>query len=333
MQFRTEIMLPASAYPVTHTQKVVLLGSCFAQNIGQLLQEYKFNVAVNPCGILYNPLSVAQTLQLLAENARFTQNDLFFYREQWLSFAHHGSFSHTDANQCLLKINHALANGTTTLQQAQYLIITLGTAYVYHLKSNGQPVANCHKLPDALFTRSRLGVPDVVAALKPVLSRLLQTNTQLRVILTVSPVRHWKDGATNNQLSKAMLIVAAHELVQLFNNRIDYFPAYELVMDDLRDYRFYQPDMLHPTPAAIEYVWQKFSDVYFSAQTHALMHRIKKITDACKHIPFNPHTQAGRNFAQQQLLAIEQLQQQHTCLNFTEEINSLKTRYGLQPPA
>jgi len=329
MQFRTEITLPASAYPIAHAGKVVLLGSCFAQNMGQLLQDYKFNAVINPSGIVYNPESVAQTLQLLADNARFTQNDLHYYNEQWLSFAHHGSFSHANAGQCLHNINAALEQGSAALLQAQYLIITLGTAFVYRLKSNGQTVANCHKLPDAFFTRTRLTVPDVVAALQPVLSRLLQTNPQLRVILTVSPVRHWKDGAINNQLSKATLLVAAHELAQLFQGRADYFPAYELVMDDLRDYRFYQPDMLHPAPMAIEYIWQKFSDVYFSAETRDLMHKIEKITKACRHTPFNPHAHTARQFALQQTTAIKQLLQQHAGLNFEEELQYLQTIYHL----
>lgn len=329
MQFRTEISLPASAYPITHATNTVLTGSCFAQNIGQFLHDYKFKVVVNPSGIVYNPLSVAQTLQLLSDNARFTQNDLFFYNELWLSFAHHGSFSHPNAKQCLHRINSALEQGSAALLQAQYLIITLGTAFVYRLKSNGLVAANCHKLPDTYFTRVRLSVPDVVAALKPILGRLLETNPQLRVVLTVSPVRHWKDGAVNNQLSKATLLVAAHELAQQFRGRVDYFPAYELVMDDLRDYRFYQPDMLHPTPTAVEYIWQKFSDVYFTAETRALMRTVEKITKACRHTPFNPHTHAARQFAQQQTAAIEQLLQQHAGLNFDEELQYLQTLYRL----
>lgn len=324
MQLRTEITLQTSANPVSHASTLLLIGSCFTEHIGQLLQEFKFRAVLNPSGILYNPLSMAQTLQMLLQKQVFTQNDLFFHNEQWHSFAHHGHFSGANATGCLENINAQLARGSVALQKADYVILTFGTAFVYRLKSSGQVVANCHKLPDAFFTRTRISPSEVIGAMEPVLTQLWQFNPQARVILTISPIRHWKDGAVNNQLSKATLIMAAHELKQKFEGKIDYFPAYEFMMDDLRDYRFYQPDMLHPSSTAIEYIWQKFADAYFSSETRDLMGKIEKITKACKHKPRNSNSNAYQQFAQQQQQNIKQLLQKYTDLNFEQELQYLR---------
>ncbi|HRI27802.1 MAG TPA: GSCFA domain-containing protein [Chitinophagales bacterium] len=320
MQFRTEIPMKPAPKGILHGQNLVLIGSCFAQNIGLLLQQYKFGAVLNPTGIVYNPFSVNQTLHWLLTHRLFTPEHLYHTGSRWVSFAHHGSFSHSDAAACVTNINQHLQAGRQALHTAQYLFLTFGTAYVYRLNSTGMVSANCHKLPDALFTRSLLTVSEITAELGATLHRVLKNNPQLQVVLTVSPIRHWKDGAVNNQLSKATLILAAHELVKNLEGRVTYFPAYELMMDDLRDYRFYADDMLHPSPVAIDYIWQKFKTVFFEPQTLQLMAAIDKVNQARKHKPLFANSPEYRDFARRQLQIIRQLQQQRPYLHFEEEL-------------
>lgn len=328
MQFRTEINLPVSLCPISHSDKILFAGSCFTQNIGQLMLENKFSALINPTGIIYNPMSVAKTLVLLSAGMPFTKNDLFFDGQNWLSFDHHGSFSDPDAAVCLARINQQLQKGSKQLNAARYLVLTFGTAYVYYRKDTQQAVANCHKLPDHFYDRRRLSVDEIVIAYEPLLRKLFEQNENIRLILTVSPIRHWKDGAADNQLSKATLILAVHELKNMFADRIDYFPAYELLLDDLRDYRFYADDLLHPSNTAIQYIWQKFKSVYFTSQTLELMATIEKIRKAFKHKPLQPQSETYKSFARQQVAAILELLQQYPNLPFEEELTYFEQTIG-----
>lgn len=320
MQFRTEINLTPSPHPITHADHLLLVGSCFTQNIGQLLKDSKFSAGVNPTGVLYNPLSILQTLQLLIDKAFLTENDLYHNGHHYLSFAHHGSFADPNAQDCLKKINQHLLEGSNLLSSARHIVLTFGTSFVYRRKDTQQVVANCHKLPDSFFTRQPLTVAEIVSALEPAFRFLFEQNERLRLILTVSPIRHWKDGAVNNQLSKATLILAIHELKNMFQDRIDYFPAYELMMDDLRDYRFYADDLLHPTTMAIQYIWQKFKSVYFTKQTNDLTNAIDKIRQAYQHKPLQPQSETYKFFAKQQITVIHELLKQYPHLRFEEEL-------------
>ncbi len=320
MSFRTIIEIPKAPKPINYEHKLLMLGSCFTENIGRLLQNAKFDVQINPYGILYNPLSISNSLNRLLAQELFTQKDLYYYEKEglWLSFAHHGRFSRPNATECLAAINKEFTSACRQLQQANYLVLTLGTAFVYKQQKNKELVANCHKMPASYFTHSRLLVPEIVAHLGSTIEAIQEVNPTIQILFTLSPIRHWKNGAVDNQVSKASLLVAIHELCSQFNNT-NYFPAYEIMMDDLRDYRFYEKDMLHPSSTAIAYIWQQFQNTWIDEATHSLQKQIAKIQQAMQHRPRQPKREQYLQFLQQQLLQVTQLQTQYPHLNLKEE--------------
>ncbi len=318
MLLRTIVDIPVASQAITHQQNILMLGSCFTENIGKRLQKAKFSIQVNPFGILYNPLSIHQSLLHLISNKQFTTKDLTHHNEQWISFAHHGSFSHPDQQKCLQHINETVHQAQTLLKSLDCLILTFGTAYVYTLKNTGQVVANCHKLPHQHFERKRLSVHEIVVRLQAVLEQFFKLRPELNVVFTVSPIRHWKDGAAANQLSKASLLLAIEALQRQYVN-VHYFPAYELVLDDLRDYRFYEADMLHPNTVAIDYIWQRFQATYFDEKTLTILKEIQKVQRARQHRPQRPNSRAHRQFLHQQLAHLQLLKAKYPFLNFGEE--------------
>jgi len=318
MSFRTIVEIPTSSNNINHQQKILMLGSCFTENIGERLQKAKFSLQINPFGILYNPLSIQQSLNYLINAKQFTPKELTFHNEQWVSFAHHGDFSHPEQEQCLQRINETLSQAQIFLKNANWLIITLGTAYAYILKNTGEIVANCHKFPHQQFDRKRANVSDIVSHLKMTIQELQTLNPSLNILFTVSPIRHWKDGAIANQLSKATLLLAIEHLKNDCEN-IHYFPAYELVMDDLRDYRFYEADMLHPNSVAIDYIWQCFQNTYFNATTLEVLKAVQKVQMARQHRPLRPESRAHRQFLHQQLAHLQLLKAKYPFLNVEEE--------------
>ncbi|MGB1243362.1 MAG: GSCFA domain-containing protein [Chitinophagales bacterium] len=318
MNFRTEINIPPSLQKITHRSKSLFIGSCFTENIGNQMQKLKFTSMVNPFGILYNPLSINTCLQRLLTKKPFTTKELHHFNEQWHSWEHHGRFSDSDPNQCLKDIHQEQNSASDFLKQADYLLLTLGTAFVYQWKESGQIVANCHKIPQKQFEHYRVSTSEIVNTLLPTLQQIQEINPQLQIIFTLSPIRHWKNGAIDNQISKASLLVAIHELKAKLKNA-HYFPAYEIMMDDLRDYRFYESDMLHPTSMAIDYIWEKFQGVYLGEKTKQLMLQVKKILNAKNHRPRNPKSEAHQKFLQKQLRQIEALEKRHSFLNFEVE--------------
>lgn len=261
-----------------------MLGSCFAENIGEKMKYFKFRVDINPCGIVYNPLSVASTLCLLMEGKPLEGEELLQNDGKWCSVLHHGSFSSPDKETCLKHINERLIQSAENLKALDCLIITLGTAWVYRFLATGKIVANCHKIPASAFERSRLSVKDMVDEYVVLVNRLRQINPGVKIVFTVSPIRHWKDGAHGNQLSKSVLLLAIDELVNRLEG-VSYFPSYELVMDELRDYRFYAEDMLHVSSQAVEYIWEKFCDVYIAPESVNWMKRIDKVNKVGRHRP------------------------------------------------
>ncbi|GAI96735.1 unnamed protein product, partial [marine sediment metagenome] len=230
----------------------MFIGSCFTESIGGKLNDYKFPVDINPFGIIYNPSSVGKSLELLIGEKEFTIDDLFFYNGKWLSFFHHSSFSDKDPELCLSRINAKITESREFLKKAGFLFITFGTAWVFEWKESGETVSNCHKISALKFNHKLLAVEDILENYKTLIHKLLRFNPQLKIIFTVSPIRHWKDGAEGNQVSKAILLLSAHQLLKKFQS-VSYFPAYEIIMDDLRDYRFYSDDMIHLNSVAIDY--------------------------------------------------------------------------------
>ena len=330
MKFHTQFAINKLTSPISHLHKLMLVGSCFTENIGEKLKKMKFSVLGNPAGILFNPISVAQTLTNCIENKIVTESAIFQYNEAWHSWDHHSRFSSYDAKECLDGINQSTAQSHTYLKQANYLVITLGSAWVYELteKAMGNKVgyiaANNHKAPSDWFSKRLLSVDQTLAMLDNVLYRLFKFNPTIQIIFTISPVRHLREGVIENNRSKAVLIQAVHNLVDKFN-QLYYFPAYELVIDDLRDYRFYAEDLVHPNYQATQYVWEKLVSACMTEQTQALMKEIADINLAFQHKPFNQQSHQHHQFLENYLGKTRQILNSHPFLDFARELDYFET--------
>jgi len=320
MRFFTEIQISEFPDQMDYSKSMMLFGSCFSENIGQKLLDLKFNVDMNPFGILYNPESIANSLRILLKKRIFTENDLFQDRGLWTSFYHHSRFSNVDLEVALEKINSRISSSHEFLKKADFLVITFGTAWVYELRKNGQIVSNCHKIPAAEFNRFRPEISHINNVYSELLKQIRVFNPKLKVIFTVSPIRHWKDGAVENQLSKATLLLAIDQLIKGFGNQdCAYFPSYELMMDELRDYRFYADDMLHISPVAVDYIFERYSKVMITKESMDVSKKVMKVRKAFGHRPVNPNTTEFKEFVLQNLLQITQLTKQFPKLDFTVE--------------
>jgi hypothetical protein len=284
MKFRTELPLLKAHFDINYQTPTLGIGSCFVENIGEKLIARRFPFLQNPFGIVYNPVSMAAQLDILMGEKRFVESDLVELNGLFHSWLHHGFYSESSVDATLEKINTAIDEARLFLKTTNQLFLTFGSATVFQLKSSSEIVANCHKAPSHYFDRRRLSVAEIVATFTPILEKLPTQVIDLQVIITISPIRHLRDGLIENNLSKATLRLAADELAQKFPN-VSYFPAYELIMDDLRDYRFFEPDMMHPTAQAIDYVWDFFSDTYFSEDTKTVVREVEKINAMQAHRP------------------------------------------------
>ncbi|MEN8191754.1 MAG: GSCFA domain-containing protein, partial [Bacteroidota bacterium] len=273
MKFRTEINIDKSDRLIDHDQNILTIGSCFAKNIGEYFKSYRFSVVCNPFGVLYNPISIYNSLKLIHSKKKFKKNDLVEHQGEWHSFYHNSDFSHHDQNMCLEKINNGIISTHDFLKSTDHLIITFGTAFVYRYIKNDMIVSNCHKIPAKEFERYRLSLDETKKTIESIVSFVNSISENISIIFTVSPVRHWKDGAVENQLSKSTLLIAVDEIVKE-NKNCEYFPSYEIVMDDLRDYRFYDTDLLHPNKFATDYIWDKFSNAKLSNQCLTIMKEV-----------------------------------------------------------
>lgn len=326
MKFRFEFPIKKLAEPITHQQKLMLMGSCFTENIGEKLDKYKFTTWQNPNGILFNPVSVAEALTDYIENRRFAKEDLFFFNEGWHSWKHHSRYSGIQADEALQKINASVASAHIFLKETDYLIITLGSSWVYTLTEKaanavvGSVAANNHKAPADWFTRKLLQPEDVLRVLDNVIHRLFHFNPKLKIVFTISPVRHLREGVVENNRSKAVLIQAVHHLVDKFD-RLFYFPAYELVIDDLRDYRFYAEDLVHPNYFATQYVWEKLVDACMDEKTKNLMEEIHTINLAYQHRAFNASSLQHKQFLQHSYQKAVSLEQKAPFLDLQKEID------------
>lgn len=321
MTFRTVFPNQRADCSISHEKRLMLVGSCFTEHIGKRLADRKFVCSTNPFGIVYNPASMADCLlRLCAGGPLFQEADLFENQGLWHSWDHHSDFSRPNISEALDGINQTFSQAIKDLKQTDILFLTLGTADLFYLLNGNRLVANNHKMPAVLFGQQRMGLADISARIGTALKKMREINPDIEVILTVSPVRHLRNGLVENQRSKAALLLACADLCADLPF-VYYFPAYELLLDDLRDYRFYADDMVHPNATALEYIWQYFSAQYFPESTQALNRDIEKILAATRHRPFNPATSEHRVFAQQQLAAIERLRLQHPALNFKVEMS------------
>lgn len=295
MRFHLNYIHPEQPFNISHESKLFLMGSCFAENIGEKLHELKFNCTLNPNGILFNPISIATALNDYLNNTIITDNNLVFTNGLYHSFNHHGSFSNTNKEELVNKINHTTRQAHNALKHADVLLITFGTSNVYVNNDNSEVVANCHKFPQSKFSKEQLQPGEIINRYSQLIEDLKVFNPKLKIIFTVSPVKYLKDGLIENNLSKAVLTYSVHEIIKQYNY-CSYFPAYELVTDDLRDYRFYKPDMAHPNHQAIQYVWEKFELSYFNPETKKLNEKIKDIITAASHRPIHEDTEAHIRF-------------------------------------
>ena len=315
MKFRTEIEIAPLTEGLEHSAKIFALGSCFAESISERLVRAKFSVTSNPFGILFNPFSIANALDRLAETRTFAVCDIREGREGFFSFDAHSSLDGKTHTEIFANLNQAVAQGAKALREADLVLLTFGTAWVY--EHNGKVVANCHKQPAKEFERRRLSVEEIVARYEQLFEGVLHDK---RVIITVSPVRHLGDTLQENSVSKAILRLAAEELVAKYDNA-HYFPSYEILIDDLRDYRYYGDDMVHPSSMAVEYVWQHFCQYAFTKRTNDLLPAIEQIVAASEHCPFNPDSQAHKEFCKKMIQRIEQ----HREVDFTKELQKFES--------
>ncbi|SIN92870.1 GSCFA domain-containing protein [Chitinophaga niabensis] len=319
MNFRLTFPVAPIEPSLQYTDKLLLTGSCFAEEIGARLQQNKFNVNINPNGILFNPLSIAQSMQSYLDGKEYTANDLFLHEDLWHSWDHHSRFSGDAVQKVLKHINDSQAAAAKRLKEADWLIITLGSAHAYALKENNRIVANCHKVPEQAFYKRLLTANEIIAALDNMMHRLFFQNRKVNILFTVSPVRYVRDGVVENNLSKAILLQAVHHLVNKFN-RLFYFPAYELVIDDLRDYRFYKEDLVHPNELAVNYVWDNFASNCISPEGQKILQQVMEITRARHHRPFNPQTPQHQQFLQAYAKKTKALAAAYPFLEMGEEL-------------
>ena len=318
MEFHLEFSPMPFASKIDHSQLLFLAGSCFTEQIGQKLSAHKFRIIDNPNGILFNPVSISKSVLSYIQNKQYSEADLFYHNELWGSWEHHTRFSSVSKDTCLQKINASQSAAHGFLKNADWVLLTLGSAFVYELE-NKQVVANCHKVPTDKFKKRVLAIDEVVTVLENLLLNLKAFNPKLKIIFTISPVRHLRDGFIENNRSKAILINSVHHVVDKYEHAF-YFPSYELIIDDLRDYRFYAEDMVHPNYAATNYVWEKFVTICIDPSSQILMKEINTINAARHHKPFNPASQAHQKFLKINLAKIEKLKEQFPYLNFKEEI-------------
>ena len=325
-KFQTVVEVPKYQWQTGYFQKIIFMGSCFTENVGSRMETLKFDVDVNPFGILYNPVSVANGLQILLQQKEFKAEDLIYTNGLWHSFSHHGRFSSANENEALEQINSRIKSSADFLKNAGFLFITFGTAWIYKFKKTGLPVSNCHKIPAKEFERVRLTVDEIVDEYRELLTEIRKVNPLLKVVFTVSPIRHWKDGAIENQRSKAVLLLAIDQLINEFGTDFcAYFPAYEIVMDELRDYRFYADDMIHISDVAVKHIWEKFQFAMIDKESQQVAAQVQKIVKAASHRPIHKCTPEYNQFLEQLNKQIAELEAKYKHLNFAAEKVYFKT--------
>lgn len=297
MQFRTQIPISKSNFPMTYQSKVLSLGSCFAVNMAEKFDYFKFQNTVNPFGIFFHPMAIEKFVGFAAGEKMFTEKDIFFHNERWHCFNAHSDLSHTNKEQLLRNLNAKVSEKNENLSKASHVIITFGTAWIYRNTESNEIVANCHKVPQLQFKKELLSVEIIKKSIQNTIGLLRKINPEIHIIFTISPVRHIKDGFVENQWSKSNLISALQEIISQNRKNSHYFPSYEIMMDELRDYRFYAEDMIHPNQTAIDYIWKRFSETWISESEIPLMNQIDSIQKSLKHRPFNPDSESHQAFS------------------------------------
>lgn len=301
MDLQTKISLkPEANNQIDYNSIILLLGSCFIENIGGKLDYFKFQNTINPFGILFHPKAIETLITNAINEKLFTDKDIFFHNECWHCFEAHSKISNTSKEKLLYDLNSVIQQTNQSLKEATHIVITLGTAWVYKHIERKTVVANCHKVPQKQFTRTLLSIDDITASLSNIEKQIRSVNPEVQIIYTVSPVRHLKDGFIENTQSKSHLISAVHQFLirnsNIQNRKSVYFPSYEIMMDELRDYRFFGPDMLHPNETAINYIWERFIKVWIDQESYKIMDEVDAIQKGLFHKPFNYNSSEYQQF-------------------------------------
>lgn len=316
MNFRTQIPIPPNLNPIDYNSKIVSLGSCFAVNMAEKFEYYKFQNSVNPFGIIFNPVSIEKLIYRIVNQVFFTEKDIFFHNERWHCFEVHSDLSNANKEEFLENLNVILKLSLIQLFQASHVIITFGTSWVYRNFESNTIVANCHKLPQNQFQKEILSVETIGNSIKNTIDLIQKINPDCNFIFTVSPVRHLKDGFVENQRSKSHLITAIHDVIKPQLPAVNYFPSYEIMMDELRDYRFYAEDMLHPSAVAIDYIWSKFKESTIAESDFPVMEQVDSIQKSLSHKPFNPNSESHLKFESKLKQKMTNLQFQYSFMKF-----------------
>lgn len=316
MNFSTKIPISQSDFLIDYDSKIMLLGSCFATNIGEKFDYFKFQAATNPFGIIFNPVSLAKLIERCVQKNYFTEDDIFFHNELWHCYEVHSELSNSDKDAFLETLNDLINSTIQQINDLTHIIITLGTSWVYRNIETNAIVANCHKVPQKEFIKELLSPESIAQSVESIFFNISVINPTCNFIFTVSPVRHIKDGFVENTLSKAHLITALHKAITHHPLPITYFPSYEIIMDELRDYRFYAEDMLHPSQTAIDYIWEQFSDFAFSADTKKLLKEVESIQKRMAHKSFQPQSESHKLFKQKLASDCQSLQAKFPFMQF-----------------
>lgn len=324
MKLLTEIEEYRSDYKISHRDKGLLLGSCFASNMAEKMTSLLFNIDVNPFGIIYNPSSIVKTLLMAEKNEKTDPKDIILHKEIYCNLDFHSSFADTDKENALKKMDEATDKAHSALKKCQYIIITLGTSIVHHYKPTNNIVSNCNKLPSNLFENKKLTVEDTVEMFSMLFDR--EPYNKKQIIFTLSPIRHTKSGLIENSLSKAILRVAIDILKNKYSF-VHYFHSYEIMIDELRDYRFYNEDMLHPSAVAISHIWDKFGDAFFSKETFNIISEVDKLSASLSHRPFNSHSLQHKKFLDNLSDRISDLNEKYPYIDFSVMLSAIKNQH------
>lgn len=323
MKLQTTVNISPPKHLISHESKLLCIGSCFAENIGRLLQTHKFHTLLNPCGIAYNPASIATSIALVTGNKDLHERDFVFHNNLWHSLHHHGRFSNQEQQKLKSQIQEEIKAASQHLKNCSHIFLTLGTAWTFTHNETSQIVNNCHKLPAQYFERSKLSIEKIITSLQTAIRQIREQNKEAEIIFTVSPVRHIKDGLHENQLSKAALLLAIEEL-QKEDATLNYFPAYEIAIDELRDYRFYAEDYTHLNKLGTQYIWEKFIEIYMTKESKSLFPSILKLHKALSHKVQNANSPEHLQFIKKLSLQIENLEKKLPHIDFKEEKNHLQ---------
>ncbi|MFV8327274.1 GSCFA domain-containing protein [Flavobacterium sp. ZS1P14] len=318
MLFRTQIPISISSHLLDYNSKIVSLGSCFAVNIAEKLDFFKFQNSCNPFGILFHPLAIEKLVDFAVSGKQFTENDIFFHNELWHCFDAHSDLSTSNKDELLESLNSILQSTKQQLQEASHVIITYGTSWVYRNRESDTIVANCHKVSQKQFSKELLSFDESKESIANTIKLIHSLKGDCGIVFTVSPVRHIKDGFVENQWSKASLISVIHSVLNTedYKHNTEYFPSYEIMMDELRDYRFYAEDMLHPNQVAIDYIWERFKETTISENAFSTMDAIESIQKSLLHKPFNPDSESHLKFESKLREKITKLESQFSFMKF-----------------